>query len=135
MRQKTILVISADSLRAKLFHDCLEEAGFEVQLFDWNAVPENSNQDEHAIRFVDRDQAGLVLLDWTLPESSGIDLLRRLRNRPHSACLPVILIGESMQEKDRPRGLKAGADLCISDTQPVAVFVASVRALLRRAYA
>lgn len=135
MRRKTILVISADSLRAKLFHDCLKEAGFEVQLFDWNAVPVTSHRDECAIHFVEKDEAGLVLLDWTLPDSSGIDLLLRLRSRPQSARLPVILIGESMQEKDRLNGLDAGADLCISDTQPVAVFVARVRALLRRAYA
>jgi two-component system phosphate regulon response regulator PhoB len=135
MRQKTILVISADSLRAKIFHDCLKEAGFEVQLFDWNTVPVVSHRDEQAIQFVENDKASLVLLDWTLPDSSGIDLLRRLRARPPSARLPVILIGESMQEKDRLHGLEAGADLCISDTQPIAVFVARVRALLRRSYA
>jgi two-component system phosphate regulon response regulator PhoB len=135
MRLKTILAISADSLRAKLFHDCLEKTGFEVQGFDWNTAPVSTYRDEHAIQFIEEREADLVLLDWTLPDSSGIDVLRRLRSRPHSACLPVILIGESMQEKDRLNGLEVGADLCISDTQPVTVFVARVRALLRRAYA
>ena len=134
MRRKTILVISADSLRAKIFHDCLEEAGFDVLIFDWNAEPAAAHRNEHAIQFVEGDEAGLVLLDWTLPDSSGIDLLRRLRSRPHSARLPVILIGESMQEKDRLDGLEAGADLCISDPQPIAVFLARVSALLRRSY-
>jgi DNA-binding response OmpR family regulator len=48
--------------------------------------------------------------------------------------MPIILVGEEMREEDRLLGLETGADLCLVETFHPEVFVARVRALLRRIY-
>jgi two-component system, OmpR family, phosphate regulon response regulator PhoB len=52
----------------------------------------------------------LVLLDWMLPGLSGIELCRRIRVRPETERLPVIMLTARGEEGDRIRGLSTGAD-------------------------
>ena len=52
----------------------------------------------------------LVLLDWMLPDMSGIELLRRIRREPRLRELPVIMLTARGEEADRVRGLESGAD-------------------------
>jgi two-component system phosphate regulon response regulator PhoB len=52
----------------------------------------------------------LVLLDWMLPDMSGIELLRRIRREPRLRELPVIMLTARGEEADRVRGLECGAD-------------------------
>src|ERR1700759_2488583 len=75
----------------------------------------------------------LVVLDWMLPGLSGIELCRRLRTRPESKALPIIMLTARGEESEKVRGLATGADDYIVKPFSVPELVARVRALLRRA--
>jgi two-component system, OmpR family, phosphate regulon response regulator PhoB len=75
----------------------------------------------------------LVVLDWMLPGMSGIELCRRLRARPETERLPIIMLTARGEESERIRGLATGADDYIVKPFSVPELVARIRALLRRA--
>ncbi len=72
----------------------------------------------------------IVLLDWMLPDNSGIDLLHRIR-KYHSA-LPVIMVTAKTEEEDRVLGLDVGADDYITKPFSVKELKSRVQAVLRR---
>jgi two-component system, OmpR family, phosphate regulon response regulator PhoB len=73
-----------------------------------------------------------VILDWMLPGLSGIELCRRLRKRPETKALPIIMLTARGEESERIRGLSTGADDYIVKPFSVPELIARVRALLRR---
>jgi two-component system phosphate regulon response regulator PhoB len=75
----------------------------------------------------------LVVLDWMLPGLSGIELCRRLRARPETKSLPIIMLTARGEESEKVRGLATGADDYIVKPFSVPELLARVRALLRRA--
>jgi two-component system phosphate regulon response regulator PhoB len=75
----------------------------------------------------------LVVLDWMLPGLSGIELCRRLRARPETKALPVIMLTARGEESERVRGLATGADDYMVKPFSVPELIARVCALLRRA--
>ena len=75
----------------------------------------------------------LVVLDWMLPGLSGIELCRRLRARPETRQLPIIMLTARGEESEKVRGLATGADDYIVKPFSVPELLARVRALLRRA--
>jgi two-component system, OmpR family, phosphate regulon response regulator PhoB len=78
-------------------------------------------------------QPDLVILDWMLPGLSGIELCRRLRQRPATKALPILMLTARGEEADRVRGLATGADDYVVKPFSVAELMARVKALLRRA--
>jgi len=100
------------------------EAGHQSQCFD-NAAG--------FIRFLQRETVDLLVLDWTLPASSGLEVLNWARaNLP--AGLPVLMVTSRAADEDMLAGFAAGADdYVIKPVQP-AILRARVDALLRRAY-
>ncbi len=74
----------------------------------------------------------LVILDWMLPGVSGIELCRRLRSRPETRQLPIIMLTARGEESERIRGLATGADDYIVKPFSVPELTARVHALLRR---
>lgn len=78
-----------------------------------------------------RGAAEVVVLDWMLPDESGVDLLRRLR-ASEGLRLPVLMLTARAREVDRVEGLDAGADDYLVKPFSAAELVARVRALLRR---
>ncbi len=98
-----------------------EARGFALPSAFWQAMAEEKPQ--------------LVLLDIMLPEEDGISILRRLRRRPATASLPVVMLTAKDTEFDRVEGLDAGADDYISKPFGMMELVARVRAVLRRAEA
>lgn len=77
-------------------------------------------------------QADVVVLDWMLPDDSGISFLRRLRTQERGAMLPVLMLTARAGEVDRVEGLEAGADDYLVKPFSTAELVARLRALLRR---
>ncbi len=88
--------------------------------------------DEAEIR-LQENVPDLLVLDWMLPAISGIELCRRLRIRPETDRLPIIMLTARGEESDRVRGLSTGADDYLVKPFSTPEFMARVRALLRRA--
>ena len=78
------------------------------------------------------DGADAVVLDWMLPDGSGIDWLRELRAKPKGQRLPVLMLTARASETDKVRGLDAGSDDYLVKPFSAAELVARLRALLRR---
>ena len=118
-----ILVVEDEPPLQKLLAYNLEAAGFAVaQAFDGEEAHDP-----------DRGAApDLLLLDWMLPQLSGLELCRRLRRRADTAHLPIIMLTARGEEPDRLRGLDTGADDFISKPFSPAELIARVRAVLRR---
>jgi two-component system phosphate regulon response regulator PhoB len=118
-----ILVVEDEPPLQKLLAYNLEVSGFTVlQAFDG----------EEALILIDERLPDLVLLDWMLPQLSGLEVCRRLRRRPDTAHLPIIMLTARGEEPDRLRGLDTGADDFIAKPFSPAELIARVRAVLRR---
>ncbi len=72
----------------------------------------------------------LVLLDWMLPDNSGIDLLHRIRK--YHSMLPVIMVTAKTEEEDRILGLDVGADDYVTKPFSVRELNSRIQAVLRR---
>lgn len=69
---------------------------------------------EEALSLAARAKPALVLLDVMMPEMSGLEVCERLRGRPETADVPIILLSALGQATDRVKGLRAGADDYVS---------------------
>ncbi|MGR3540896.1 MAG: phosphate regulon transcriptional regulator PhoB [Hasllibacter sp.] len=74
----------------------------------------------------------IVILDWMLPGLSGIEVCRRMKLRPETRAVPIIMISARTEEVDRVRGLETGADDYVVKPYSVIELMARVRAQLRR---
>src|SRR5688572_13231373 len=100
MAMRIMIAEDEESLTTLLRYN-LEAEGYEVEVV--------ARGDEAELRL--REQVpDLVLLDWMLPGLSGIELCRRIRVRPETERLPVIMLTARGEEGDRIRGLSTGAD-------------------------
>ena len=88
---------------------------------------------EEASRLIEQTRFDLILLDWMLPDVSGIDLVRHLKEDSRTASLPVIMLTARGEEEDKVRGLDVGADDFITKPFSPKELVARIRAVLRRA--
>ena len=74
----------------------------------------------------------VVLVDWMLPDKSGLALARELRETPRTADLPIIMLTARGEEADRVRGLEQGADDYIVKPFSPRELIARIQAVLRR---
>lgn len=118
-----ILIVEDESSVVTLLRYNLEHHGFEV-----SAVSDG----EDALVAVAENPPDLILLDWMLPQLSGIEVCRRLRRRPESKQLPIIMLTARGEEADTIRGLDSGADDYVTKPFSPTELVARVNALLRR---
>lgn len=86
-----------------------------------------------ALLLLEEETPDLVVLDWMLPELSGIEVCRQIRQRRESKALPIIMLTARGEESDRIRGLETGADDYLVKPFSPNELVARIRALLRRA--
>src|ERR1700688_4526430 len=85
------------------------------------------------ILVVEDEPALATLLDWMLPQVSGLEICRRIRRTPQWRTLPVIMLTAKGEEADRVRGLEGGADDYVVKPFGVSELVARLKAVLRRA--
>jgi CheY-like chemotaxis protein len=71
----------------------------------------------------------LVLLDLKLPKINGLEVLRRVRSKPHTRLLPVVILTTSMEERDLITSYDLGANSYIRKPVDFAQFTESVRQL------
>ena len=119
-----ILIVEDEEPLVMLLRYNLEAEGY--------AVDSAGNGEEAEFKLAE-EVPDLVVLDWMIPMVSGIELCRRLRARPETAQLPVIMLTARGEEAERVRGLATGADDYMVKPFSVPELVARVRALLRRA--
>jgi len=119
-----ILVVEDEEALATLLRYNFEAEGYDVEIV--------VRGDEADTRLKERIP-DLVVLDWMLPGLSGIELCRRLRARPETRQLPIIMLTARGEESERVRGLATGADDYIVKPFSVLELQQRVRGLLRRA--
>lgn len=81
------------------------------------------------------DRPDLVLVDWMLPDSSGLELLRLLRRDEANRDLPVIMLTAKAEERDKVTGLDGGADDYVTKPFSPRELISRINALLRRSAA
>ena len=74
----------------------------------------------------------LILLDIMLPEEDGLSILKKLRNEPETASVPVIILTAKADEFDKVKGFDLGADDYVPKPFSMMELVARVKAVLRR---
>lgn len=74
----------------------------------------------------------LILLDVMLPDESGYDIVRKLRKRPSTQDIPIIMVTAKTTEMDMIKGLDGGADDYIKKPFSIMELITRVKALLRR---
>jgi two-component system phosphate regulon response regulator PhoB len=82
---------------------------------------------------VEQTRFDLILLDWMLPDVSGIDFARQIRRDPRTASLAIIMLTARSEEDDKVLGLDVGADDYITKPFSSKELVARIRAVLKRA--
>jgi two-component system phosphate regulon response regulator PhoB len=120
----TVLVAEDDGALAALLRHNLEREGYRAL---------EAQDGEEALLVVDERRPDLVLLDWTLPVLSGLEVCRRLRTgRQETRNVPIVMLSEHCEERDRIRGLDTGADDYVTKPVSVMELMARMRAVMRR---
>lgn len=124
MTAKTVLIVDDEASIREMIAVALEMA-------DYRVLEADNAQAAHAM--VVDDQPDLLLLDWMMPGTSGIELARRLKRDTTTAELPIILLTAKSEEDNKIQGLEAGADDYITKPFSPRELVARLKAVLRRA--
>jgi two-component system phosphate regulon response regulator PhoB len=123
MKPRVLIVEDEQALNLLLRYN-LESEGFDVDIVE--------RGDEAEMRVAEA-APDLVILDWMLPGVSGIEVCRRLRARPETKQLPILMLTARGEESERVRGLGTGADDYVVKPFSLPELLARVHALLRRA--
>ncbi|WP_394693908.1 phosphate regulon transcriptional regulator PhoB [Hyphobacterium sp.] len=118
-----ILVVEDEDALSTLLQYNLEKEGYQVSV---------AADGEEALILADEATPDLVLVDWMLPKLSGIEVCRRLRNRPETRNVPIIMLTARGEEADRIRGLDTGADDYVVKPFSMTELFARIRAVMRR---
>lgn len=119
----TILIADDEPNQLELLAFNLTQEGFIVH---------RAHDGKDALEKIEEINPDLAILDWMMPVYSGIDLCRKLRERPETRGLPVIMLSARGEESDRTLGLDTGADDYLTKPFSPKELVARVKALLRR---
>ena len=119
----SVLVVEDEPAIVELVTYSLREAGWDIRSADTTASAWES---------IRQSKPDLLLLDWMLPDQSGLRLLSRLRADRDFQDLPVIMLTAKSMEEDKLAGLNTGADDYITKPFSPRELLARARALLRR---
>ena len=122
-QQPHILVIEDEAAQREMLSYNLSAAGFRVTTAD---------NGEAGLLALSEDPPDVIVLDWMMPHVSGIEVCRRIKSRPETRAIPIIMLSAKSEEVDMVRGLETGADDYVVKPYSVAELMARVRAQLRR---
>jgi len=126
MSARQILIVEDEKPIREMIAFGLRRAGFEVR----------EAEDSRAARNAVADQRpDLLLVDWMLPDTSGLELTRALKRDAATRDLPIIMLTARVEEADKVAGLDGGADDYITKPFSPRELLARVNALLRRSSA
>lgn len=119
----TIMIVEDEQAIALLLKYNLEKAGYDtITVSHGNRV----------LSSVEKNLPSLILLDWMLPEISGLELCKIIRNNPDLKNIPIIMLTAKGQEEDKVIGLSAGADDYVTKPFSVPELLARIKTNLRR---
>ncbi len=121
--QPSVLVVEDEPAQREVLAYNLESEGFRVI---------KAADGSEALLLIEEEQPDLILLDWMLPGTSGIEICRQIKSRPAFRMTPVIMLSARSEEVDKVRGLETGADDYISKPYSIIELLARVKAHLRR---
>jgi two-component system, cell cycle response regulator DivK len=116
-----ILVVEDNERNLKLLRDVLEYAGYDVRA---------ARTAEEGITLAVNQPPSLVLMDLQLPGIDGMEALRRLRENPRTADIPVVAVTAQAMKHDRERALEAGFDGYVEKPISVRAFTDQLRRFL-----
>ena len=120
---KTILIVDDEAPIRDMLRVALEMA-------DYHCLEAEDAQTAHSM-IVD-NKPDLIILDWMLPNTSGIELARRLKKDHVTAEIPIIMLTAKTEEDNKIQGLEVGADDYITKPFSPRELVARLKAVLRR---
>ncbi|MBL3555903.1 MULTISPECIES: phosphate regulon transcriptional regulator PhoB [Marinobacter] len=123
MTGKTVLIVDDEAPIREMIAVALEMA-------DYDYLEAADAREAHAL-IVDK-QPDLILLDWMLPGTSGVELARRLKKEEATAEIPIIMLTAKVEEDNKIQGLEVGADDYITKPFSPRELVARLKAVLRR---
>lgn len=123
MTAKTVLIVDDEAPIRDMLRVALEMSDFDV-------LEAEDARTAHSI-IIDK-KPNLVLLDWMMPHTSGIELARRLRRDEVTSNLPIIMLTAKGEEDNKIQGLDMGADDYITKPFAARELIARIRAILRR---
>ena len=121
--QPRVLVVEDEPAQREVLAYNLEAEGFAVS---------RAENGEEALVLVDEMVPDVIVLDWMMPNLSGIEVCRRLKIRNETRNIPIIMLSARSEEVDRVRGLETGADDYVIKPYSVIELMARVRSQLRR---
>ncbi len=123
MSEKTILIVDDEPAIRDMLRLALEMAGYHC------LEAENAQQ---AYGLIVDNKPNLILLDWMMPGTSGIELARRLKREELTAEIPIIMLTAKGEEDNKIQGLEVGADDYITKPFSPRELIARLKAVLRR---
>jgi two-component system phosphate regulon response regulator PhoB len=118
-----VLLVEDEASQREVLAYNLEAEGFEVA---------QASNGEEALEAVADSAPDLILLDWMMPHVSGLEVCRRLKLRPETRNIPVIMLSARSEEVDKVRGLEIGADDYVIKPYSIVELMARLKAHLRR---
>ena len=122
-QQPLVLVVEDEPAQREVLKYNLESEGYTVS-FAVNG--------EEALLMISEELPDVIVLDWMLPNVSGIEVCRQVKTRPETREIPVIMLSARSEEGDKVRGLETGADDYVTKPYSVTELLARVRSQLRR---
>lgn len=119
-----VLIVEDEAPLAEMLRYNFEAEGFRVS---------HAETGDEVELLVAEERPDLVVLDWMLPSVSGLELCRRLRAKPETRSIPILMLTARGEESDRVRGLSTGADDYVVKPFSLPELMARVKAILRRA--
>lgn len=119
----TVLVVEDEEAIMTLLKYNLEKEGFSVHC---------AMDGDDALTQVKEYKPDIIVLDWMLPSTSGVEVCKVLRRNPDTKNIPIIMLSARGQEDDRIQGLDSGADDYITKPFSPSELVARIRAVFRR---
>ena len=121
--QPKILVVEDEPSQREVLAYNLKAEGFLVI---------STDNGEDALLLVEEEEPDLILLDWMMPNLSGIEVCRRLKSCNETRAIPIIMVSARSEEMDKVRGLEIGADDYLVKPYSVIELIARLRTQLRR---
>lgn len=120
--QHTIMIVEDEEAIALMLRYNLEKEGYKVVV---------EGRGNHVIAEIEKHCPSVILLDWMLPELSGVEICRLVRSKPDIKSIPIIMLTAKGEEEDKIKGLNAGADDYVTKPFSIPELMARVKTQLR----